>query len=333
MKLIFLLGSVLLRGTVSSCLHLTALRQIYISQLRMFPLNPNIHLSVCFTAAAASQSATAEQHNNLAYASPHAQMPHLAVPSTHSRQLERDNEKRGIDDKNNHDNNNKNECGANSVTFIHGVASGDPYADSVVLWTRATPTSNNNNSNNDKHKQGAYKIEYKIATDYAMKNVVSKGKAYTSADVDYTVKVIAEGLKPATVYYYSFSACNGAVKTVVGTTKTLPRADANVNSVSFATVSCSYYSYGSFHAYGRIADKAKDLDVVLHLGDFIYEYGNVATPKPADWFDYSQSREPNGASMVPATEIVTLQDYRQRYALYMTDKDLLQLRQVLPWIV
>jgi alkaline phosphatase D len=99
-----------------------------------------------------------------------------------------------------------------------------------------------------------------------MKNVVSKGKAYTSADVDYTVKVIAEGLKPATVYYYSFSACNGAVKTVVGTTKTLPRADANVNSVAFATVSCSYYSYGSFHAYSRIADKAKDLDVVLHLG-------------------------------------------------------------------
>jgi alkaline phosphatase D len=68
-------------------------------------------------------------------------------------------------------------------------------------------------------------------------------------------------------------------------------------------------------------------------GDFIYEYGNVATPKPADWFDYSQSREPKGASMVPATEIVTLQDYRQRYALYMTDKDLLRLRQALPWIV
>jgi alkaline phosphatase D len=217
---------------------------------------------VCFTAAAASQSTIAEQHNNLAYASPHAQMPHLAVPFTQSRQLERDNEKRG-NDKNN---DNKNECGANSVSFIHGVASGDPYAESVVLWTRATPTSNNNNSNNDKHKQGAYKIEYTVATDYAMKNVVSKGKAYTSADVDYTVKVIAEGLKPATVYYYSFSACNGAVKSVVGTTKTLPRADANVNSVSFATVSCSYYSYGSFHAYGRIADKAKDLDVVLHLG-------------------------------------------------------------------
>jgi alkaline phosphatase D len=204
-----------------------------------------------FTAAAASQSAAVEQHNNLAYASPHAQMPHLAVPFKHSRHLEKDN-----------GNNNNNECGANSVSFIHGVASGDPFADSVVLWTRATPSSSNSN----KYKQGVYKIEYTVATDYAMHNVVTKGKAFTSSDVDYTVKVIAEGLQPSTVYYYSFSACNGAVKTVVGTTKTLPPYGADVSSVAIATVSCSYYSYGSFHAYGRIADKAKDLDVVLHLG-------------------------------------------------------------------
>lgn len=181
---------------------------------------------------------------------------------------------------------------AASPVFQHGVASGDPLADRVILWTRVTPAT----------AKPAVSVSYVIATDAALTQVVQRGSAKTNPGRDYTVKVDAAGLQPATTYYYQFSAEGTA--SPVGRTKTLPTIGAT--SLRMAVVSCSNHAYGYFNAYARIAARA-DLDLVMHLGDYLYEYGagqygNVRTPEPAH-------------------EIVTLADYRQRHAQYKRDAD------------
>lgn len=219
-------------------------------------------------------------------------MPHLAVVPPHGRALKTDDVK----------------CQPHTA-FKHGVASGDPYADSVVIWTRITPGIS--------HSNPTLRLSYTVATDSALKHTVASGHMLTNADVDYTAKTIVSGLKPATKYYYQFSACAGSLKSLVGSTKTAPAADADVD-VALATVSCSAFEKGYFHAYGRIADKADHLDAVLHLGDFIYEYGNS---------------KGSVRQTAPNYEVLSLSDYRTRYALYMIDDNLQRLRQLLPWIV
>lgn len=181
---------------------------------------------------------------------------------------------------------------AASPVFQHGVASGDPLADRVILWTRVTPAT----------AKPAVSVSYVIATDGALTQVVQRGSAKTNPGRDYTVKVDAAGLQPATTYYYQFNAEGAA--SPVGRTKTLPTTGAT--SLRMAVVSCSNHAYGYFNAYARIAARA-DLDLVMHLGDYLYEYGagqygNVRTPEPAH-------------------EIVTLADYRQRHAQYKRDAD------------
>jgi alkaline phosphatase D len=178
------------------------------------------------------------------------------------------------------------------VRFDHGVASGDPLADRVILWTRVTPAV----------ARPAVVVQYVVATDPALTQVVARGTSKTNPGRDYTVKVDALGLKPGTTYYYRFT-CEG-VDSPVGRTKTLPTT--GVSSLRFAVVSCSNHAYGYFNAYARIAARA-DLDLVMHLGDYLYEYGagqygNVRTPEPAK-------------------EIVTLDDYRLRHAQYKRDAD------------
>jgi alkaline phosphatase D len=178
------------------------------------------------------------------------------------------------------------------VRFDHGVASGDPLADRVILWTRVTPAA----------ARPAVVVQYVVATDPALTQVVARGTSKTNPGRDYTVKVDALGLKPGTTYYYRFT-CEG-VDSPVGRTKTLPTT--GVSSLRFAVVSCSNHAYGYFNAYARIAARA-DLDLVMHLGDYLYEYGagqygNVRTPEPAK-------------------EIVTLEDYRLRHAQYKRDAD------------
>lgn len=179
-----------------------------------------------------------------------------------------------------------------NTAFQHGVASGDPLADRVILWTRVTPTT----------ARPAVVVNYVIATDPALTQVVQRGVAKTHPGRDYTVKVDAAGLKPATTYYYQFRAEGTA--SPVGRTKTLPTT--GVQSLRMAVVSCSNHAYGYFNAYARIAARA-DLDLVMHLGDYLYEYGagqygNVRTPEPAH-------------------EMVTLTDYRMRHAQYKRDAD------------
>ena len=178
------------------------------------------------------------------------------------------------------------------VRFEHGVASGDPLADRVILWTRVTPAA----------ARPAITVQYVVATDPALAQVVQRGSAKTNPGRDYTVKVDAAGLKPGTTYYYRFSA--EGVDSPVGRTKTLPTT--GVSSLRFAVVSCSNHAYGYFNAYARIAARA-DLDLVMHLGDYIYEYGAR---------QYGSVRTPE-----PANEIVTLADYRQRHAQYKRDAD------------
>ena len=176
--------------------------------------------------------------------------------------------------------------------FQHGVASGDPLADRIILWTRVTPAT----------AKAAVVVTYLVATDPALTQIVLRGSAKTNPLRDYTVKVDAIGLRPDTTYYYRFAAEGSA--SAVGRTKTLPVGPTT--SLRMAVVSCSNHAYGYFNAYGRIAQRA-DLDLVMHLGDYLYEYGNG---------QYGTAR-----ATEPLTEIVTLADYRQRHAQYKRDAD------------
>jgi alkaline phosphatase D len=187
--------------------------------------------------------------------------------------------------------------------FRHGVASGDPLSDRVVLWTRVTPDAG----------RSAVTVQYVIATDPQLTAVVQRGTSKTNPARDYTVKVDPQGLRPGTTYYYRFFADGEA--SPVGRTRTLPSGAAD--RLRFAVVSCSNHAYGYFNAYRRVAERA-DLDLVLHLGDYLYEYGPNA---------YGSVRTPE-----PPNEMVTLGDYRLRHAQYKTDADLQELHRQHPMV-
>ncbi|MEM9257097.1 MAG: alkaline phosphatase D family protein [Pseudomonadota bacterium] len=184
-----------------------------------------------------------------------------------------------------------------AVSFLHGVASGDPLSDRVILWTRVTPES-----------EGQPRVSWEIATDVDFSDVVASGAGTTSADVDYTVKVDASGLSADSQYYFRF--ISGDAVSPMGRTRTLP--SGSVAAASFAVVSCSNYPAGYFHVYREVANS--DVDAVLHLGDYLYEYSTTG---------YASDRaEEFGRVVEPANEILSLSDYRLRYALYRTDPDL-----------
>ncbi len=185
--------------------------------------------------------------------------------------------------------------------FYHGVASGDPLSDAVVIWTRVTTTDT------------SATVQWRMATDTGMVNIVQQGTATTNASRDYCVKVDVTGLSPNSTYYYEFDYQQSA--SIRGRTKTLPVG--NVDSLRFAVVSCSAMGYGYFNAYNRITAR-NDIDAVLHLGDYIYEYGNG---------EFGSVR-----TMTPVNEILTLSDYRMRHADYKLDIDLRRLHQQYPFI-
>jgi alkaline phosphatase D len=223
------------------------------------------------------------------------------------------------------------------LNFTHGVASGDPYPDSVILWTRVSPTTDNDRSNltvsgyvqlydHDNEKFVAVSrapvcVEYKVATDKQLQDVVDCGKVYTSSDVDYTVKVEAKKLEAYTNYYYQFNVCNSNNTSPIGRTKTTPNADDDVTKVGLAIYSCSNYPFGFFNAYGNTVRK-DSVDYVVHLGDYIYEYKNG---------DYGWGQS-IGRVPQPDKEIFSLYDYRKRLATYRTDLDLVASHQQFPWI-
>ncbi|KAI8964710.1 phosphodiesterase/alkaline phosphatase D precursor [Daldinia sp. FL1419] len=224
------------------------------------------------------------------------------------------------------------------LNFTHGVASGDPYDDSVILWTRIAPFSDNDKSNvtvsghvalyDHSTKQFVTKssapvcVDWKIGTTALLKDVVDSGRVYTSSDIDYTVKVEAKKLQPFTTYYYQFKVCNSKNASPIGRTKTIPSSNDEVSEpVRLAVYSCSNYPFGFFNAYGNPVRK-DSVDYVIHLGDYIYEYANG----DYGWGD-SLGRIP-----LPDHEIYTLYDYRKRIATYKTDLDLLANHQNFPWI-
>ncbi|MEO1312069.1 MAG: alkaline phosphatase D family protein [Pseudomonadota bacterium] len=179
--------------------------------------------------------------------------------------------------------------------FAHGVASGDPAADSVVLWTRASVSA-----------LGAVPVTWEVAEDAEFTKPVARGVYETSAARDYTVKVVAEGLAPGTTYYYRFRT--GDAVSPSGRTRTLP--EGSVEQLKFAVMSCSNYPFGYFNAYDHIARRT-DLNAVIHLGDYIYEYGPNGYGAEVG---KRLGREHN-----PPKEIITLEDYRLRHAQYKSD--------------
>ncbi|MFW1923382.1 alkaline phosphatase D family protein [Acinetobacter geminorum] len=194
--------------------------------------------------------------------------------------------------------------------FLHGVASGDPLQDRVILWTRLTPVDIN----------ARLKVTWEIAADDQFKQNLKTGTVETTKTDDFTVKVDATGLEAGTIYYYRFRFGNKISS--VGQTKTLP---ISTNKVSFAVCSCSNYPAGYFYVYREMAKQ--NVDVVIHLGDYIYEYG-------AD--GYATEDAAKLGRTLPSDnnkEIIKLDDYRKRYALYRQDKDLQAVHQRHPFIV
>jgi len=197
------------------------------------------------------------------------------------------------------------------VTFSHGVASGDPLDDRVILWTRATPK--------DGLTGKKVRISWEVALDPKFAAIINSGTTETSAARDFTIKIDAAGLRSGTRYYYRFRSKDQV--SPVGQTRTL--IDAHADQVKLAVVSCSNYPAGRFHVYKEIAQRT-DIDAVVHLGDYIYEYerGGYASEQAAAM----------GREVLPAHEILNLSDYRQRYAQYRTDVDLQALHQNHPFI-
>ena len=203
-------------------------------------------------------------------------------------------------------------CGENEdVSFEYGVASGDPLSDGVILWTRATPLES----------QKTIDVTVEVASDHKFTDVVHSSVVTTSAEADYTVKIDVNQLQAGTFYYYRFKA--GGATSATGRTKTLPAGD--VSSVKLAVFSCSSYPSGHFNVYDHAAGLA-DIDAVVHLGDYIYDYGMGGFG--------TENSEEIGRSLPEDrnTETITLEDYRKRYALYRSDSRLRKLHALHPFI-
>jgi len=194
------------------------------------------------------------------------------------------------------------------AAFRHGVASGDPLADRVILWTRVTPRA----------VTDAPVVSWQVARDAKFTQIVSRGQTQTGTARDFTVKVDVTGLEAGTAYYYRFES-QGA-RSAIGRTRTLPRE--GVSRLRLGVVSCSNLPQGYFNAYACLARRA-DIDAVLHLGDYIYEYANE---------QYGDGTK-LGRIPAPNKEMVALQDYRQRHAQYKADPDSQEVHRQHPFIV
>ena len=203
--------------------------------------------------------------------------------------------------------------------FQHGVASGDPLPEAVLIWTRVTPTPA---ATPGSGKGRPVTVRWEVARDKRFRNVVSSGRFRTSAARDHTVKLDARGLRPGTEYHYRFTALGQ--RSPVGRLRTAPGERATPRNLRFGVVSCANLEAGFFSAYRGLAAR-DDLHAVLHLGDYLYEYptgdyglgpDNVVV-RPHD----------------PPTEMVSLEDYRRRHANYKADPDLQALHARYSWIV
>ena len=195
-----------------------------------------------------------------------------------------------------------------AADFNHGVASGDPLTDRVIIWTRVTP-----------REPGFVTVEWEVASDDGFADIVASGVGNTDEAVDFTLKADVTGLAAGTTYYYRFRV--GDVLSTAARTRTAP--SGATASAAFAVVSCSNYPAGYFNVYREVA--AQPVDAVLHLGDYIYEYA------PGGYA--SANAEALGRVVQPASELFSLADYRGRYAQYRTDPDLQAAHGAHPFIV
>jgi alkaline phosphatase/alkaline phosphatase D len=197
---------------------------------------------------------------------------------------------------------------AADAVFQHGVASGDPLPGGILLWTRVSGFD------------GPVTVSWQIAADASFTSAVRSGTFVTGPDRDHTVKVDIAGLAPATTYWYRFGV--SGVWSPTGRTMTAPAADDAITRLRLGVVSCANWEAGYFAAYRHLADRG-DLNLVVHLGDYLYEYGTG---------DFAA-----GDVVVrrtsPAHEVLTLDDYRTRHAQYKTDPDLQRLHASVPWII
>jgi len=191
--------------------------------------------------------------------------------------------------------------------FTHNVASGEPSASSVLLWTRYVAQTDT-------------KLEWQIAASEDFSNPLSEGNITASSSRDWCVKAIATGLEPNRWYFFRFIAPDGT-KSPVGRTRTLPQGPTA--KFRMAVFSCANYGFGYFNSYAHAA-LANDVDLAVHLGDYIYEYGAGTYP--------SRVQAHADRTLQPSSEIVALADYRLRYATYRADPDLQRIHQVLPMI-
>lgn len=195
---------------------------------------------------------------------------------------------------------------ATLAPFYHGVASGDPLSDRVIIWTRVTYDTT-----------GPVTVNWTVALDTNMAQVVTSGTATTDSLQDYTVKVDVTGLTADTWYYYRFDYIGR--NSLVGRTRTMPASGGD--SLRFGVASCANYQSGFFNSYRALADR-NDIDLVIHVGDYIYEY-------EVGGYGYTAgiSRDHE-----PSTEIISLDDYRLRYSQYRLDDDLRFAHQQYPFV-
>jgi phosphodiesterase/alkaline phosphatase D-like protein len=195
-------------------------------------------------------------------------------------------------------------------SFAHGIASGDPRSDSVILWTRITPSDANG---------GPVKVIWDVSPTEDFFDTEFGGSILASAANNWTAKVEVIGLASGTRYYYRFRL--GEESSPVGQTQTLPEGD--IDQVRFAVVSCSNWQHGYFNAYDHIA-RQDDIDAVIHLGDYFYEYG-------ADGMEETTVGR-QGRLHEPRHEVISLEDYRIRHAQYRTDPALQAMSAKFPMI-
>ncbi|GAA4784316.1 alkaline phosphatase D family protein [Streptomyces sanyensis] len=198
--------------------------------------------------------------------------------------------------------------------FLHGVASGDPLPDGVLLWTRVTPGPD---AVPGSGRGADTAVAWEVAEDRGFTRIAARGSLTARAAFDHTVKVDVRGLRPATDYHFRFTA--GDVRSPAGRTRTAPAPDSSGPGIRFGVVSCANWEAGWFSAYRHLAARS-DLDAVLHLGDYLYEYGSGSYP----------SEKYTVRPHEPRHEILTLADYRLRHATYKTDTDLQALHAAHP---
>ena len=193
--------------------------------------------------------------------------------------------------------------------FTHGIASGDPGHDNVLLWTRYVGTGD-----------APVPLRVEVAEEPGFGRVVARAEGSAAASSDWCAKIRATGLTPGKWYFYRFTGPDGSVSPA-GRTRTLPQG--KLDRFNIAVFSCSNKGFGYFSAYGHAAARA-DLDLIVHVGDYFYEYKRGIYPTLAE--------EVGGRVPTPVNELIALDDYRTRYADYRTDPDLLALHRNFPMI-